>query len=534
MTQLDSALEAARRGDRHAFAELIRRYQDMAFAAALALLGDYHLAEDATQEAFVSAYFGLPALREPAAFPGWLRGIVRNHCFRLVRGRRPTLVPLDDALELSGADAGPEAQAERAEARDGVLGAVMALPDAQREIVALYYIGDYTQREVAALLELPVTTVNNRLHAARRRLKGGLKAMAREELQRHGLTEDFAATVGTIIDVRGPVIEAQFAADSMPQPLEAVALEEPGTLAVMQQLAEGRVRCIMLTEPGEVTRGLDVRTTGTVAQAPVSARVLREAAAILVRPAGGMPATIETGIKAVDLLCPLSAGGTFALYGGQGAGKLTLLAELLHRLTAGQEVSLLNFVQTGTGMAMRPLADDRLPNAAGSIDAFYLPVEDAADPSSQAVEAVRTTLDGAAFLSRSMALEGLYPAVDPLVAWSRLLTVEVVGQEHVEVVERVRETIRRFLVLREQPDMPRSAEEEMILATAERLRAYLTQPFFTGEPYTKVPGEWVPIAQTIQDCRAILSGKHNGVPVDAFRFTGTLEQILTRQEQAMA
>lgn len=432
MAQTDTTVEAARAGDRAAFAELIRRYQDMAFGYALSILGDYHAAEDATQEAFVSAYFGLASLRDPVAFPGWLRGIVRNHCLRLIRGRRATLVSLDDTLDLSAPVAGPEEQAERSEVRDRVLGAVMDLPDDQREIVALYYIGDHSQREIAGFLELPVTTVNNRLYAARQRLKGGLMTVVKDDLQSHALPRGFAEKVGKII------------------------------------------------------------------------------------------------AKALDLFCPLPAGGTFGLYGPHGAGKLVVLAEILHRMKAGQEITLLNFVQTGAPELMRPPDDDDLPNAAGAIETFYLPVEDSAEPSSQAVAAVTEALQGALYMSRAMALAGLYPCIDPLVSWSRLLTPEVVGMEHVEVAEQAREVLRRYQAQQEHPDEAQTAEARTLVATAERLRAYLTQPFHTAEPYTKIPGEHVPVTQTARDCGEILSGRYNGVPVEAFRFAGSLEQILSR------
>src|SRR5262245_35283123 len=89
---------AAQRGDDHAFGELVCAYQDIVVAYATLVLRDYHLAEDAAQEAFVEAYRALPSLREPAAFTRWLRTIVRKHCDRITRRKRHPTTGLDAAL----------------------------------------------------------------------------------------------------------------------------------------------------------------------------------------------------------------------------------------------------------------------------------------------------------------------------------------------------------------------------------------------------------------------------------------------------
>src|SRR5689334_6617300 len=90
-------VERSQRGDTDAFTELVRRSQQMAFGYAYALLGDFHLAEDAAQEAFLTAYYNLHQLRTTEAFPGWLRGIVRHHCQHIRRTRRVVWLPLEQA-----------------------------------------------------------------------------------------------------------------------------------------------------------------------------------------------------------------------------------------------------------------------------------------------------------------------------------------------------------------------------------------------------------------------------------------------------
>jgi F0F1-type ATP synthase beta subunit len=374
-----------------------------------------------------------------------------------------------------------------------------------------------------------VTTVNNRLHAARQRLKGGLLSMVKDDFQRHTLPDDFAERIGRIIAVRGPVVDAQFAADSEPELLDAVTLEETLSLSVIQRLPNGRVRCIALTEPSGLATGMDVKNSGSIVEAPISPRVLREAVAILVRPDVQATAMVETGIKALDVFAPLPAGGALALYGPAGAGKLVILAEILNRLSSEPEITLLNFVQTGPPEKMRPPGAEELPNASGRIETFYLPAGDSAEPGSTSVETVRDAVQGTVYMSRDMALAGLYPSIAPLVSSSRVLTEEAVGREHVDVVRGVRDVLRRAEATRQGNGSSLSPDDQDALATADRLRAYLTQPLYVAEPYTKQPGAYVPVGQAVSDCRAILSGRYNDLPVETFRFGGSLEHLLARE-----
>src|SRR5215472_256334 len=97
----ESLVRLAAGGDVRAFVELTRRFQHFAFGTALALTRDFQQAEDVVQEAFLAAWTALPSLADPAALPGWLRGIVRNHAFRVLRRRLPQTVPLSEAGQVS-------------------------------------------------------------------------------------------------------------------------------------------------------------------------------------------------------------------------------------------------------------------------------------------------------------------------------------------------------------------------------------------------------------------------------------------------
>jgi len=189
--ELRSLVVRGRAGDLDAFGEIVRRFQDMAYGYAYAILGDFHLAEDAAQEAFIEAYRCLPMLREPAAFPGWFRRIVFKRCDRLTRRKRVRTAPLESVGSVTSKSPGPPENAERREMRDKVLDAIRSLPDAERMVTTLYYIDGYSQKDVADFLEVPVTTVNNRLHASRQRLKERMLTMVSDELKSYSLPPGF-------------------------------------------------------------------------------------------------------------------------------------------------------------------------------------------------------------------------------------------------------------------------------------------------------------------------------------------------------
>lgn len=180
-----------------AYGELVRQFQDMAYACAYAVLGDFHLAENVAQEAFVSAWQKLPQLRQPEAFSGWLRRIVVSECNRLTRGKRPTMTPLGDTSEFASDQADPQAALEREERAGEVTRAIAKLPKDERMAVVLFYLQERSQKEISAFLEVPTTTVAKRLYSARARLRGLVLGALKTNLaaQRPSLSDTFAARV---------------------------------------------------------------------------------------------------------------------------------------------------------------------------------------------------------------------------------------------------------------------------------------------------------------------------------------------------
>jgi RNA polymerase sigma factor (sigma-70 family) len=138
---LEALVRRAAGAESDAQDELVRRFQDMAVGYAWSVLGDRHLAEDASQDAFVAALKQLPSLREPAAFPAWFRRVLYKHCDRMTRGRSVASVSLEQIEEPMAQQAGPAERLERREMERVVQRAIATLPAEERSVVHLFYTG---------------------------------------------------------------------------------------------------------------------------------------------------------------------------------------------------------------------------------------------------------------------------------------------------------------------------------------------------------------------------------------------------------
>src|SRR3979490_1006854 len=150
----EQLVRRASAGDVSAFVDLTRRFQHFAFGSALALVRDFQQAEDIVQEAFVAAWTALPTLAEPAAFPGWLRGIVRHHAFRVLRRKQLHSVPLTEAEELPSDEPPADHILEQRRQAATALAAISELPDSLREAAALFFIHECSHQGIAAFLAL--------------------------------------------------------------------------------------------------------------------------------------------------------------------------------------------------------------------------------------------------------------------------------------------------------------------------------------------------------------------------------------------
>jgi len=173
-----------------AFCELVRIFQDMAYACAYAVLGDFCLAEDASQQAFISAWQKLDQLRQPEAFPGWFRRIVLTECNRLTRGQRLRTIPLDAGLNLRAPYPDPQSAIEKDELTKAAFAAIKKLSLNERMVVVLFYVNEHSQSDISAFLNVPLTTVSKRLYSARVRLRIMMMDAFKNDLTTHRPSRD--------------------------------------------------------------------------------------------------------------------------------------------------------------------------------------------------------------------------------------------------------------------------------------------------------------------------------------------------------
>ena len=161
-----------------------------------------------------------------------------------------------------------------------------------------------------------------------------------------------------------------------------------------------------------------------------------------------------------------------------------------------------------------------------SIQAIYVPADDLTDP---APATIFSHLDATTVLSRKVVEEGIYPAVDPLESTSRILEPGIVGEKHYATAKRAIETLQRYKELQDIIAIlgmeELNAEDKLLVYRARKLQRFFSQPFSVASVYTGIPGKYVPLERTIEDCNAILDGKCDDIPESAFYFIGSLSDI---------
>jgi F-type H+-transporting ATPase subunit beta len=224
---------------------------------------------------------------------------------------------------------------------------------------------------------------------------------------------------------------------------------------------------------------------------------------------------------------------------------LFVVDNLYRHVQAGMEVSgLLGRLPSRVGYQPTLAADiaaleDRITatDRAGmvSLQAIYVPADDYSDP---AITHAFWHIDAALVLSREVAAEGLYPAVDPLTSSSKAMDPSVVGPRHYGVAQDVRRTLSRYNELRDIISMlgldELSSEDRLVVSRARRLRNFLTQPFHVTEAFTGTPGRSVPLDKVIEGAEAILRGDCDKVAEDALFMIGALEDLSTTQASTQA
>jgi F-type H+/Na+-transporting ATPase subunit beta len=461
--------------------------------------------------------------------------------------------------------------------------------------------------------------------------------------------------LGRVVAVHGSVVDIAFAGGALPAINDAVAIEwdlgPPLVAEVQQHLGPAMVRVVALGNTAGLRRSTPVRAVGAPIRAPVGDAVLGRLLDVLGRPADRGPAfppdierrpihapapalerqsgareIFHTGIKVIDLLAPLTAGGKAAMFGGAGVGKTVLIMELIRttverhagisvfagigeRSREGHEL-LLELGQSGVlgrtalvfgqmneppgarwraGLTALAIAEHfrdavhenvlllvdnvyrlvqaggeisgllgRLPSRVGyqptlaseiaefeeriasvagaaitSIQAVYVPADDFTDP---AVAEIFSHLDSSIVLSRRMASEGMYPAIDPLASTSSLLDPGLVGEAHYRTAQDARKAIAHYRELQEIIALlgieELSAADRIAVKRARLLMRFLTQPFMVTVAFTGKPGRTVELDATLCGCQTILDGEADDWAEGSLYMVGDLAEA--RQREAAA
>ena len=164
-----------------------------------------------------------------------------------------------------------------------------------------------------------------------------------------------------------------------------------------------------------------------------------------------------------------------------------------------------------------------------SIQAVYVPADDLTDPAPATTFA---HLDATTVLDRAIASQGIYPAVDPLNSTSRILTPEILGQEHYDVAREVQRILQRYQELMDIIAImgmdELSDEDKLLVQRARKIQRFLSQPFHVSEKFTGYSGTYVPIKETIRGFKEICEGRHDDIPESAFLFVGTIDEAVSR------
>jgi F-type H+/Na+-transporting ATPase subunit beta len=233
------------------------------------------------------------------------------------------------------------------------------------------------------------------------------------------------------------------------------------------------------------------------------------------------------------------SGLTMAEYFREEGGQdvLLFIDNIFRFVQAGSEVSALlgrmpsqvgyqPTLETEMGQLQERITSTR-QGSVTSVQAIYVPADDLTDPAPASVFA---HLNATTTLSRAIAEQGIYPAVDPLDSTSTILKPDIVGQDHFEVANQVQEILQRYKELQDIIAIlgidELSDEDKLTVQRARKVQRFLSQPFFVAEQFTGTPGEFVKIEDTVRSFREIIEGKHDDLPERAFLLKGPIEQVV--------
>jgi F-type H+-transporting ATPase subunit beta len=230
---------------------------------------------------------------------------------------------------------------------------------------------------------------------------------------------------------------------------------------------------------------------------------------------------------------------------GQGKDVLFFIDNIFRFTQAGSEVSaLLGRMPSAVGYqptlatemgTMQERITSTKKGSITSVQAVYVPADDLTDPAPATTFA---HLDATTVLSRKIAELGIYPAVDPLDSTSRILNRDVLGDEHYNTAQRVKETLQKYKELQDIIAIlgmeELSEDDKLIVHRARRVQRFLSQPFHVAEQFTGIPGSLVDIKDTIKGFNMIMDGELDKYPEAAFNLRGTIEEAIEAGEKMIA
>jgi len=226
----------------------------------------------------------------------------------------------------------------------------------------------------------------------------------------------------------------------------------------------------------------------------------------------------------------------------EGRDVLLFIDNIFRFTQAGAEVSALLGrmpsavgYQPTLGTEMGELQDRIVSTKKGSVtsvQAIYVPADDLTDP---APATAFTHLDATTVLSRQIAELGIYPAVDPLDSTSRILDPNIIGNDHYDTAQAVKQILQRYKDLQDIIAIlgmdELSDEDKLVVARARKVQRFLSQPFFVAEAFTGLAGKYVKLEDTIKGFKEIIAGKHDSLPENAFYLVGTIEEAVEKAKK---
>jgi F0F1-type ATP synthase beta subunit len=303
----------------------------------------------------------------------------------------------------------------------------------------------------------------------------------------------------------------------------------------MQRAGGGLVRGLAASTLPALPRGATVLSSRHKSPVPIDAMQLDRLVPLLAAATAEGRQTdevVETGIKVIDVMCPIRAGGSIAIAGEFGTGNTVVMEEIVRRISASAHPVTMFVLIPPPSEVWPPSMDENYSFAdalkaegysegtVGVVQTFFLRGVDG--PWSAGTLASLAAVDTVVHLSREMILRKIYPGVDVRTARSRLIDENRIAVADVALALAVRDAIAAARMAEDHPEL---VPDPVLIDRARKLQAFFAQPFYVAEPFTKRPGSHVSRADALRGCREILEGRHDDLSVEAFYFTGSIDEI---------